>query len=330
MKALGYKNAHTIADFAITEMEVPTPTLKETDVLVRVHAFAVNPVDYKIRSQRNSSGNAVILGWDAAGVIEKVGPGTKGFSVGDEVYYAGDLLRDGSYAELQAVDYRLIAKKPKSLSFIEAAALPLTSLTAWEALLERNFEYTSDTKVLVIGGAGGVGSIAIQVLKAKTKAQVIATASRPDTKAWCEKLGADVVIDHRQNLGEELKKNKIDTVDIVFGTTHSANYLTIIPQILRPFGHFVLIDDPKSLDITAFKSKALSVHWEFMFAKSMHGYKMETQGEILKEIAHLIDTRKIQSTGNLVLKGLKADNVRNAHELVENGTAIGKTVITVE
>ncbi|KYG62390.1 hypothetical protein AZI86_16270 [Bdellovibrio bacteriovorus] len=330
MKALGYKKAHTLADFEISEIQIPVPKLKPHDVLVKVKALAINPVDIKIRQNRNASGEYVILGWDAAGVIEDLGTDVHGFAKGDEVYYAGDLNRDGSYAEFQAVDHRIIAKKPHSLSFIESAALPLTSLTAWEALLERRFEYTPETKVLVIGGAGGVGSIAVQLLKSETKAKVIATASRPETKAWCEKWGADHVIDHRQNLATELAKLDIKYVDIIFGTTHSADYLTQIPGILKPFGHFVLIDDPKVLDIAAFKSKSLSVHWEFMFAKSSHGYKMETQGHILKTVAHLVDSRKIQSTGNTVLKGLTPGHIRQAHQMIENGTSIGKIVISID
>lgn len=328
MKAIAYQTAHNIADFNLLVFDLPEPEISPNDVLISVKAISINPVDAKIRQSRNAKNDhPVILGWDAAGVIEKMGNNVSGFAVGDTVYYAGDLLRDGCYAAQQAVDYRIIAKKPHNLSFADAAALPLTAITAWEALLERGFTYTDQTKVLIIGGAGGVGSIATQLLKAKTPADVITTASRPETIAWSKQMGADFVINHHNDLSQELKKIDIETVDIIFGTTQSEKYWAKIPTLLRPFGHYCLIDDPKTLDIVAFKTKALSVHWEFMFAKTMHQYNIETQGAILREIAQLVEAGKIKSTVNTVLNGLTVEHIKASHASIESGQSIGKIVI---
>jgi NADPH:quinone reductase len=328
MKALGYFEPNNLESFALKEHEVGESELRPTDVLVRIHAISVNPVDYKVRQSRKAAGGRpVILGWDASGIVERVGSETAGFKPGDAVYYAGDLTRDGSYAELQAVDYRLVAPKPSNVTFAAAAALPLTSLTAWEALFERGFKFTDKTAVLVIGGAGGVGSSAIQLLKAKTGARVIATASRPETVEWVRKMGADEVIDHRRPLGEQLRNIGFPLVDIIFGTTHTESYLKTIPELLRPFGSLCLIDDPEVLDIAAFKSRALSVHWEFMFAKSMFSYELASQGDILRQVAGLVEQGRLVPAINTVLKGFTAENLRRAHQGLEEAKSIGKTVI---
>lgn len=330
MKALAYFKAHTLDQFAIQEMDLPEPEVKPNDVLIHIKATAVNPVDYKIRLSRSATDRRpVVLGWDAAGVIEKVGNKVTDFVVGDEVFYSGDITGTGSYAELQAIDHRLIAKKPKSLSFAAAASLPLTGITAWEALLEKGIQYTNQTYVLIIGAGGGVGSIAIQILKAMTPAIVIGTASRPETSDWIQKLGADYVIDHRLPLLKQLSALNIPEVDVIFGTNYSDHYLADIPQLLRPFGHFCLIDDPESLDIVHFKNKSLSVHWELMAAKTMHGYKPESQGHILSQIAKLVNEGKIKPTLVTTLKGLTAENMKEAHIMLENGTAIGKIVLEI-
>jgi NADPH2:quinone reductase len=328
MKALAYYRAHSLADFAVQEMELPEPTLQAKDVLIRVQAVSVNPVDFKIRTSRSAEGDRpVILGWDAAGIIEKIGPEVEGFQPGDEVYYSGELMRDGSNAEYQAVDHRIIARKPKNLSWAGAAALPLTSVTAWEALLERGIDYVPDTHVLIIGGAGGVGSIAIQLLKALTPARVLATASRPETVEWCRSLGADSILNHANDLAAELKKQGLVTVDVVFGTTHSDRYLATIPDLLRSWGHFSLIDDPKSLDIVTFKRKAINVHWEFMFSKTLFNYHPESQGKILADLTQLVEAGKVKSTVGLVLPGLTVENLKKAHTKLEASESIGKIVL---
>ena len=331
MKAMGYLQAHDLKHFAIREMEVPLPVLGEEDVLVCIKAISINPVDYKIRSTKSGSpDHPIILGWDAAGIVEKVGNSVRDFVVNDEVFYAGSLLKDGANSAYHVVDHRLIAKKPKNLSFAQSASLPLTSLTAWEALIERHyFEYTPSTKILIIGAAGGVGSAAIQILKAVTPATIIATASRPETVDWCQKMGADIIIDHTKDLATELKSHQIDQVDLVLGTNHSQNYVNIIPNLLRPFGYFCLIDDPKTLDIVSFKQKSLSVHWEFMFTKSVFNFNMQSQGEILQKIAKLVESQKMRSTENLVLEGLSVENLKDAHHLLEAKGSIGKIVITL-
>lgn len=330
MKALAYYQAHPLDSFSIKKMDVGEPSLGPQDVLVRIKAIGVNPVDYRVRRSRSSeSQHPVILGWDASGVIEKIGNYVENFRIGDEVYYAGSILRDGSYAEYQAVDSRLIAQKPSKASFEEAASLPLTSLTAWEALLDRGIHYNASTTVLIIGGAGGVGSMAIQILRAKTNAQVIATASRSETRDWAIKMGAHHVIDHRYSLADQLKEIGLNGVDVVFITTHTNEHIKGIPEILNPFGHLSIIEAPASLDIVPLKDKSLSIHWEMMFSKSMYGFKMKEQGEILQEIATLVDEESIKPTLYLALNGLDADNIKEAHTQLENGVSIGKIVIKV-
>lgn len=329
MKAIGYYKAHNLADFCLEEIEIGVPPISDTDLLVRVKAASVNPVDYKIRQSRDAqNGHPVILGWDAAGVVEKIGKNCHSFQVGDEVFYAGELTRAGSNAELQAVDHRIVSKKPSNFSFAEAAALPLTSLTAYEAFFPRMIDdRNKNNKVLIIGGAGGVGSMATQIIKALTRSFVIVTASRPDTIAWCKKMGADLILDHTRNLRDQLDENNIKNVDAIFSTTHSEKYINTIPSLLRAFGNFCLIDDPKILDIVNFKLKSLSTHWEFMFAKTLNQYDVDSQGGILREIKKLVEEGKIISTLNTILKGFSAENIRKAHEMLESSKAIGKIVI---
>lgn len=325
MYAYAYEKAHSLEDFNIKEITLDVPEPGPDDVLVRIKCSAFNPVDTKVRSIKDGSvEQPLILGWDASGIIEKTGYNVKDFSAGDEVFYAGDLTRPGSYGEFQLVDYRLIARKPASLTFAEAAALPLTSLTAWEALFERGFDYSEETKVLIIGGAGGVGSMAIQLLKASSPATVIATASRKETVRWCSDMGADHVIG--RDIKSELENLGIRQVDIVFSTTHTSDYVDTIREILRPFGHLVLIDSPATLDIASFKTKALSVHWEYMFAKSLFHHHREEQGEFLKLLAELADERNIKSTLHKILPN-SIQSVREAHELLESGKSLGKIVM---
>jgi NADPH:quinone reductase len=311
MKAIVYKKAHPLNQFALEVAEVATPHLLETDVLVKIKAIGFNPVDYKIRQNRSASAEKpVVLGWDAAGVIEKVGSRVANFKAGDEVYYAGDLTRDGSYAELQAVDSRLIALKPKSLSFAEAAALPLTAITSYEALiLQTTSVLKKGSTVLIIGGAGGVGSMSIQLLKNLTDATVIATASREASAMWCKKLGADHVIDHAKDLREELKRIGVGEVDFVFCTTQTAHYYTVFPELIRPFGHLTLIDDPATFELKPFKTKSIYVNFEFMFTKSMYKFEMESQGALLKHVAELVDAGQLQSTLQKKFEGLSVQSV---------------------
>ena len=271
MKAISYIDGmdHGFQN-PLVDIEKAMPSLKDRDLLVRIKAISVNPVDTKVRRNPVAAGNTRILGWDAVGEVIEVGSGVQHFKVGDQVWYAGDLTRDGSNAEYQAVDERIVSLKPQSLSNAEAAALPLTAITAWEMLFDRfNVDLDQSDNILVIGGAGGVGSIAIQLLKAKTNLKVIATASREETKAWVKSLGADYVIDHTEDLNTQIKALGLDAPRYIFSTNQTETYLPQISKLIAPQGKFGLIDDPKLLDIGEFKSKSVSVHWEFMFTRSM-------------------------------------------------------------
>ena len=301
MKAISYIDGmdHGFQN-PLVDIEKAMPSLKDRDLLVRIKAISVNPVDTKVRRNSVVAGNMRILGWDAVGEVIEVGSGVQHFKVGDQVWYAGDLTRDGSNAEYQAVDERIVSLKPQSLSNAEAAALPLTAITAWEMLFDRfNVDLDQSDNILVIGGAGGVGSIAIQLLKAKTNLKVIATASREETKAWVKSLGADYVIDHTEDLNTQIKALGLDAPRYIFSTNQTETYLPQISKLIAPQGKFGLIDDPKLLDIGEFKSKSVSVHWEFMFTRSMFNTTdIEQQSQLLHQVAELVDNHKIKTTLN--------------------------------
>lgn len=330
MKAISYIDGmdHGFQN-PLVDIEKTMPTLKDRDLLVKVKAISVNPVDTKVRRNPVAVGNTRILGWDAVGEVVEVGSGVQHFKVGDQVWYAGDLTRDGSNAEYQAVDERIVSLKPQSLSDAEAAALPLTAITAWEMLFDRfNVDLDKFDNILVIGGAGGVGSIAIQLLKAKTNLRVIATASREETKAWVKSLGADYVIDHTEDLNTQIKALSLDAPRYIFSTNQTETYLPQISKLIAPQGKFGLIDDPKSLDIVEFKSKSVSVHWEFMFTRSMFNTTdIEQQSQLLHQVAELVDNHRIKTTLNQTLGKINAKNLKLAHELIETGRAKGKIVL---
>jgi len=331
MKVLAYTQAHTLDEFNLQLIELPDPTPAGRDLLVEVKAIGLNPIDYKIRSRRSGSdGQPVILGWDAAGTVRACGNEATQFKVGDEVFYSGDLNRAGCYASRQLVDERLVALKPKNLSFAEAAALPLTSLTAYEMLFEKMRLIGSDRRtVLIIGGAGGVGSQAVQYLKLKTPMTVIATASRPESKQWVSSLGSDHVVSP-QNFVSEIRAVGIQFVDFIFSTTHSSQHWTNMAEIVAPFGEIGLIDDTDGLDISLFKRKAVSIHWELMFTKSMFDYRVESQGKILEEVKALIESGRMRTTANRVLNGLTVENLRAGHTMLEQHTNVGKVVVQLE
>ena len=330
MKAISYIDGmdHGFQN-PLVDIEKAMPSLKDRDLLVKVKAISVNPVDTKVRRNPVAAGNTRILGWDAVGEVVEVGSGVQHFKVGDQVWYAGDLTRDGSNAEYQAVDERIVSLKPQSLSDAEAAALPLTAITAWEMLFDRfNVDLDQSDNILVIGGAGGVGSIAIQLLKAKTNLRVIATASREETKAWVKSLGADYVIDHTEDLNTQIKALGLDAPRYIFSTNQTETYLPQISKLIAPQGKFGLIDDPKSLDIGEFKSKSVSVHWEFMFTRSMFNTTdIEQQSQLLHQVAELVDNHRIKTTLNQTLGKINAKNLKLAHELIETGRAKGKIVL---
>ncbi|WP_324678197.1 zinc-binding alcohol dehydrogenase family protein [Hymenobacter sp. GOD-10R] len=329
MNALTYQHAHELAEFDLHLQEVPLPTLRDSDLLIRVQAFAVNPGDTVIRRfQSAAPGQAVILGWEFAGIVEQVGPHTTGFQPGDAVYGAGDLSRDGNYADYVAVDYRVVARKPANLSFPEAAALPMSFQTAWGALLRNDNQLPAGVgTVLVLGGAGGIGSIAIQLLKTHTNAMVIATASRPASKQWVAAMGADMVLDHSQDLAAQLAQHGIERVDMVLATRSSASHLAVIPQLLKAYGHLSLLDVHQSLDVSGLTHHSISVHLENVFTRVITNQHPEQQGLILRELTKLVEAGKVTSTLQKTLSGLTSENIRTAHEVLEKGEMIGKLVL---
>lgn len=334
MKAIGYYEPGAIdRDDALLDLTVDKPAASGRDVLVRVAAVSVNPVDTKIRRSRAADGETpVILGWDAVGEVVGTGDAVETFTVGDRVWYAGAIDRPGTNAEYHLVDERIVARAPRSLDDPSAAAMPLTSLTAYEMLFDR-LRVTEPVPgaadaVLIIGGAGGVGSVAIQLLKAKTDLTIIATASRDVTSEWAKTLGAHHVIDHSQPLAPQVEALGIGAPGCVFSTTHSASYVEQVAELIAPQGRFGLIDDPDVLDISPFKQKSISVHWELMYTRSLFGtVDMARQGEILTEIATLTDEGTIRSTMTETFGRIDAATLKKAHAFVESGKAKGKVVL---
>ncbi len=335
MKAIGFKKSLPISEkdsFIAFETEKPTPS--GYDLLVKIAAISVNPVDFKIR--QNAAKDTVldtpkIIGWDAAGTVEEVGDETSKFKVGDEVYYAGDITRSGSNAEYQLIDERIVGHKPKKLTIAEAAAMPLTGLTAWESLFDRikvNPETDKGKTVLILAGAGGVGSIAIQLAKKVGKLTVIATASRQDSIAWCKKLGADYVVNHH-HLKEELKKIGHEQVDYILDFVDLEGYWATAAEIIKPQGHIVSITGSKTpLNLDLLKNKSVTFSWELMYTRSMFTTDdIDRQHEILNHIADLLDTGTLKTTLTTTLKGFTVENLKKAHQMQESGKSIGKTVI---
>jgi len=333
MRAVGYQTSLPIEDpAALQDVERPDPTPTGTDLLVRVEAVSVNPVDTKVRRRGGAEpGDWKILGYDAAGTVIATGPDAKVFRVGDAVFYAGALQRQGTNSELHLVDERIVGRKPARLGFAEAAALPLTTITAWEALFHRldiGKAVPGSNAVLIIGGAGGVGSIAIQLVRALTGITVIATASRPETQDWARELGAHHVIDHRKPLAAEIEALGVGAPGFVFSTTNTGDHLAEVAQLIAPQGRLAVIDDPAALDITPFKRKSVSVHWEFMFTRSMFDTPdIAAQGALLNEASRLIDAGTLQTTLGAHFGRINAENLRRAHALLESGKARGKIVL---
>lgn len=338
MKAVGYQKSLPITEpESLIDIELPRPIAHGHDLLVRVKTVAVNPVDYKIRQNvEPEAGQYKVLGWDAVGEVVAVGDEVSLFSPGEVVYYAGDLTRQGSNAEYQLVDERLVGRKPKSLSDAEAAALPLTAITAWEMLFEHleiqqqipGQHYQTNEIILIVGAAGGVGSIMLQLAKVLTGATVIATASRESSQEWVKKLGADYVIDHSRALKPQIDRLNIGQVSHVASLNATDSYLDSYVELLAPFGRISLIDDPASLDVMKLKTKSLSLHWEFMFTRSMfQTADMIEQSHLLNRLSDLVDEGLIKTTVAQNLGRINADNLKRAHSELEAGKAIGKIVL---
>lgn len=334
MRAVGYKTAQAIDHpEALVDIDLPRPEPKGRDLLVEIRAIAVNPVDTKMRQRGGAAdGGWRVLGWDAAGVVAGVGPEVTGFAVGDEIFYAGALERPGTNAEFHLVDERIVGRKPASLSWAEAAALPLTAITAWEGLFDRldvrRPVAGGRPMILIIGGAGGVASIAVQIAKKLTDLTVIGTASRPETAAWVKALGADHVVDHAKPLAGEVAALGLGAPGFVYSTTRTDLHLAEIGELIAPQGRFVLIDDPGALDVSPFKRKSVSTHWEFMYTRSMFGTAdMAEQGALLTEVARLVDAGDIRTTMGEHYGVINAENLRRAHAMLESGKAVGKIVL---
>jgi NADPH2:quinone reductase len=311
---------------------LPRPSASGRDLLVEVRAVSVNPVDYKVRASAPApAGAAKVLGWDAAGVVVEAGPQAALFKAGDEVFYAGSIARPGTNAQFHLVDERIVGHKPRSLGFAEAAALPLTAITAWEALFDRidirKPVPGAAPAVLIIGGAGGVGSIAIQLVRALTDLTVMATASRPETMAWVGDLGAHHVIDHRRPLAAEVAALGAGAPGFVFATTHTPDHLKDIVELIAPQGRLALING-EPLELSPLMRKSASIHWESMFTRSlMETADMAEQHVLLDKVAGLVDSGKIRTTIAEHFGTINAANLKRAHALLESGKSRGKIVL---
>jgi NADPH:quinone reductase len=334
MRAIGYQTSLPIEnDASLVDIELPRPEAQGRDILVGVRAVSVNPVDTKVRVRAQPEpGSWKVLGWDAAGSVEEVGPEATLFKPGDEVFYAGALGRAGTNAEFHLVDERIVGRKPSLLSWAEAAAMPLTAITAWEALFDRLDVHKpvpgATNAILIVGGAGGVGSIATQLARRLTDLIVITTASRPETVAWSSALGAHHIIDHTRPLAGQVEVLGIGAPAFVFSTTNTDGHMAEIAKLIAPQGRFALIDDPATLDVAALKPKSVSLHWEFMFTRPMFGTAdVAEQGRLLNEVARLVDAGTLQTTFAESFGTINAANLKRAHALLGSGRAKGKIVL---
>lgn len=335
MKAVGLNKYLPIADEnSLFDFEEEAPSATGRDLLVEVKAISVNPVDTKVRSPKEAiEEKPRILGWDAAGTVVSVGKLVTKFQPGDDVFYAGDITRAGTNSEYQLVDERIVGRKPDSLDFANAAALPLTSITAWEALFDRlNISEQGDDKgksILIIGGAGGVGSIAIQLAKKLAMLTVIASASRSDTIDWCKQLGADITVNHRNNLAEELQNTNYKQVDYILCLNDTDGHWGAMAEAIKPQGTIcTIVENSQPLDMSQLKLKSVGLVWELMFTRSMYQTQdMEQQHFLLNKISNLIDSKEIISTCNDIITPINAANLRAIHARIESGNVIGKIVL---
>ena len=335
MKAIGFKTSLPIENpESFIEFETVKPVPGPHDLLVKIDAISVNPVDFKIR--QSSAKETVldtpkIIGWDAVGIVQAVGQDVTLFEVGDPVYYAGDITKQGSNAEYQIIDERIVGRKPKSLSIEESAVIPLTALTAWEILFDRiriNADKDKGKSILIIGGAGGVGSIAIQLAKKIAGLTVIATASRPETIEWCKQQGADFVVDHK-DLISSVREAGFEHVDFILDFVDTNAYWDTMVELIKPQGHIASITgSAEPVVLNKLKSKSVSFSWELMYTRSMYQTEdMIEQHNILNIVADLLDDGILKTTLNTTLNGLTAENLKKAHELLESGKTIGKIAI---
>lgn len=334
MQAVGFNRSLVIEDKnSLIAFEEAYPTAKPLDVIVKVSAVSVNPADAKVRIRTapdTTLESPRIIGFDAVGEIVTVGSSVSDFSIGDRVYYAGDASRQGTNAEYHAVDSRIIALAPAKLTDAEAAVLPLTAITACEALFERlRISKTEKGKtLLIIGGAGGVGSITTQIAKHFTDLTVIATASRPESISWCKKMGADHVADHK-DLINSVKQLDFETVDYIFNTADTIGHWDAMAELIAPQGMICsIVEFEGSVDLNMLQGKSVGFVWELMFTKPMHNTSdVASQGEILKEIASLMDSGELKTTVTETLNGFTAETLKSAHQKIESGATVGKIAI---
>ena len=333
MKAIGFRKSLPITNkdsLVLFEKETPKP--KGDDVLVKIRAVSVNPVDYKVRQSLKPDvilEDPKILGFDASGEIVEVGKDVMLFQKGDEVYYSGTNERDGSNAEYQLISQNLVGKKPKNLSFSDAAALPLTALTAWEAIFERLCisKNANNKRILIIGGAGGMGSMAIQLLKQMTQLKIIATSSKPESKNWCQKLGAEIVVDYN-HLVENLEKEGIKEVDYILNFTDTEMYWEAMCDLIKPLGAICSIVPPQNpINLGLLFGKSVSFSWELMFTKSSFNVNTISHHYILNELSELFENNLLASTATKVLSGFNVENFRQAHKWLESRNTTGKIVV---
>lgn len=335
MKAVGYLQSLPIDHpESLLDLELPPPTPGPLDLLVRVAAVSVNPVDTKVRRSRApQAGQPEVLGWDAVGTVEALGRDVAGFALGDRVYYAGAINRPGSNAELQVVDHRIAARAPQSLDDAQAAALPLTAITAWELLFDRLGLAEgggAGRTLIVVGAAGGVGSILVQLARQLTQLRIVGTASRPETQAWVRELGAHAVIDHGQPWRPQLVAAGVAEAEYIASLTHTEQHWEALVDAAAPQGRIALIDDLSGpIDVMTLKRKALSLHWELMFTRPLFGTAdIAEQGGLLARVAALVDAGRLRTTLSEQLRPINAANLRRAHALVESGRMRGKLVLS--
>ncbi len=335
MKAIGYYKSLPIADAqSLLDVDVPAPEPHGRDLRVSVRAISVNPVDTKMRMRSTpAEGSVAVLGWDVAGIVDATGPDATLFKPGDEVYYAGAIDRPGANAQLHLVDERIVGRKPKSLSFTEAAALPLTSITAWELLFDRLAvrpgKSPDNRTLLIVGGAGGVGSILIQLARRLTGLTVLATASRPETRQWCLDLGAHAVIDHSKPLRAQIEALGLPPVALIASLTNTDTHFEALADLIAPQGHLALIDDPATLAVSLLKRKSVALHWEFMYTRSLfQTADMIAQHNLLNDVSALVDDGVIKTTLGDDYGTINARNLKRAHAMLESGKARGKIVLT--
>jgi NADPH2:quinone reductase len=334
MKAVGYKESLPIdAADALIDFDTAKPEPRGRDIRVAVKAISANPVDYKVRKRATPpEGETKILGYDAAGIVDAVGPDVTLFKVGDEVFYAGSIQRQGTNSEFHLVDERIVGRKPKTLSFAQAAALPLTSITAWELLFDRLGAVPGKSfdprTLLITGGAGGVGSILIQLARRLTGLTVVATASRPESQKWCLDLGAHAVVDHAQPMKEQIEMLNVAPVALIASLTNTDQHYKALADIIAPQGKYGLIDDPPEFNVSVFKGKAVSVHWESMFTRSsFQTPDMIAQHNLLNDVADLMDKGVLRTTLDQTFGTINAANLKRAHALLESGKSRGKIVL---